>query len=204
MNMRTQIIAIAKEGKSCAVTVDADPKLAPLWVRMPIPPAAPTIDQLADQEYPTPAEAVMIKAWHDGIAPCRARALDSLEAVDGRIAVTFSDHYNASDQILVDLVRHVKTWGQANQSIQAEQSSAKKQVLAVLSTINGELQQQNAAELEQRREAAARLAQDFAAIAQGAAAVAEAAEVAREARRASLPVVTTCNQIRNNTTCVSQ
>jgi hypothetical protein len=70
--------------------------------------------------------------------------------------------------------------------------------------IDGELRQQNAVEIEQRRETAQHIAQGFAAAVEVVATVAEAAEVAREARRAAQPVVTTCNQILFSTTCFSQ
>jgi hypothetical protein len=202
--MRSEIIAAAKEAKSCILALNAKPEYGPLWVHTPIPPAEPTIDQLADGTYPSTSEIALIKMRHDEVAPCQQRVMDRLESVDGRIAAAFFDEFNERDQVTLDLMQHKKTWGQANQAAQVLKAAAKRKLILAAREIDGQLRDQNEAEIEQRREVAQRIAQGFAAAVQVAATVAEAAEVARETRQASRPVVTTCNQTLFNTTCVSQ
>jgi hypothetical protein len=202
--MRSEIIAAAREARSCILASNAKPKYASLWLHAPIPPAAPTIGQLADEGYASRSEVALIKMRHDELAPCQERVMDRLEAIDGGIALVFSNHFNERDQILLDLVQHKKTWGQANQAEEEVKSAAQRQIVLAMRDIDGELRQQNAVEIEQRRETAQHIAQGFAAAVEVVATVAEAAEVAREARRAAQPVVTTCNQILFSTTCFSQ
>ncbi len=77
-------------------------------------------------------------------------------------------------------------------------------MLSVINQINGEFIEQDAAERDRRAEVLSEIGQGLAEAAQAAATVAVTAEAIQEERRASRPVVTTCNQILFNTTCVSQ
>lgn len=202
--MRAEVISVVRDGVSCALAANASPDLVPLWHHIPRPPAAPSLDQLGDASYATPTDIQLIKIWHDRITPCRERAIQSLSGIDGRMSNVISDITITGDQIELGLAQGRLTWGEANRQIQTNRVSAQRQMLSVINQINGEFIEQDAAERDRRAEVMSEIGQGLAAAAQAAATVAVTAEAIQEERRASRPVVTTCNQILFNTTCVSQ
>jgi hypothetical protein len=191
--MRSSLTAIGAAATKCISTINAEPRFAPLWVRAPRPPASPTMEQLADSSYATPDEVILEEAHHDAILPCRDTALAQLDSVDSRVGLLFGKTANDADSIVLSLVQRKITWGESNQRLQQLVQASQQELRNVGIQIDGELAEQNAAELAHRAEVAQ-------AIGQALSAAAQAAEAAQAAR----PIVTTCNGGTGYATCVTR
>ncbi len=192
-SMRSSLTAIGAAASKCIGAVNAEPKFSPLWVRTPIPPSSPTMEQLADSSYATANEVTLVDAYHDAILPCRDTILAQLDSVDSRVGLLFGRTFNDEDSIVLSLVQRKITWGESNQKLQQLVQAGRQELRNVGSQIDGELAEQNAAELAHRAEVAQ-------AIGQALSAAAQAAQAAQAAR----PIVTTCSGGTGYATCVTR
>ncbi len=195
--MRATARATFMQAAKCMAPVNADPKYVPLWVHTPKPPSAPSMAQLADGNYATASEVVLLENHRDALLPCRTAMLNALAGIDARLTNTFSDVSNSNDMLVLAVAQGKLTWGVANQQLQDLRRSGAKALLADIHQIDAELQQENAAELAHRAQVAN-------AIGQALGAAAQAAVVAAAAAQAARPVVTTCSGGPYYASCVTR
>ncbi len=153
--------------------------------------------QLADGNYATASEVVLLENHRDALLPCRTAMLNALAGIDARLTNTFSDVSNSNDMLVLAVAQGKLTWGVANQQLQDLRRSGAKALLADIHQIDAELQQENAAELAHRAQVAN-------AIGQALGAAAQAAVVAAAAAQAARPVVTTCSGGPYYASCVTR
>ena len=122
--------AATAEMNRCASQVNADQKWAPLFVHLPVSAASPSLQQLADQTYPLPADVSLLEQRQEALTQCRTALIDRLQSVDPRIADLYAHGFAEADQSTLALVQRKLTWGAANEARQQKVLAFRQRIVS--------------------------------------------------------------------------
>jgi hypothetical protein len=149
-----------------------------------------TMEQLTDKSIPTAQEAHLLASMYDDDSECRNNLKAAVGTVRPDLVPALTEIERQRANITIKLVQRQISWGDAAQAGQALNSATQEKVAEIDREWKSELEEQNRAELQQRRASAA-LAMQY-------------LQNQQMINAANRPVNTTCFATGSMTNCTTQ
>lgn len=190
-----QIQTVAKKAteelKACITDVEQKPDYETIAPHLFSPANGfhPTMQQLADDTYPTKRDSQLIIKLHDDVLPCRQSAIQQLQSVVPTIAEVLTEEWVESDQQTMKLVKRKTTWGESARQTQQLMVRTQKKLIDAAHQIDSGLAASHQAEMAQRQAASNALM--------------EWSVQQQMINSMNRPTITNCNAMGNSINCVS-
>jgi len=187
--MKAGIQENSSAAKICITNVHNSPEFVLLKNYIPINALDPTLKQMSDRTFATPAQIQAIFATHSQARACRQALLNGLAQIVPSVVPILVASYNKNEDDLLALTERKMTWGDYTRRERDRATETQFDLQAEDSHIVSGLQQQHRAEIEQRQRSADALP-----------AWAQTQELINAANR---PVITNCNALGSMVNCVT-
>ena len=138
-----------------------------------------TFEQLSDNSIPTPKQAKLISEIHTKLLECRKEAIAYLGKLSPQVQQRFDAAYSKGDEISLALYQRKISWGEAARLKKTLIDDAKSGFRTDITAVINQLNAQHNAEIQERKDTAAKVAVGAAVVGGAALAVAATAGSSR-------------------------
>lgn len=153
-----EIIAGKAEAKACWSSIVNNPRYASFVVHYPMDISDVTLLQLSDDAYLDQDKIQTFSSMYGEVTQCRKKiTLHLANTIPGAVNF-YMEEQSAMDNAALDLIERKRTWGDFNKSRKAAYEAMMPKIREAVRAEGLELQAENAAEIERRRQAGAAFA----------------------------------------------
>ena len=145
---------MAQNAQWCIQHIEANPTYQSLAVHISLNGnRPPSLQQLADNNYPDESEVKLLFSFHNDLIKCREQAIQALNASMPGAVPTLVAGYHAADLVTADLIQRKITYGESNKRIMALRDEYLVKLQTIGNQVDRELEQAHLQEIERQRQA---------------------------------------------------